>query len=188
MTRARKWTRQALVFLTWTLSGAAAALFLALALSLAIGQRPVVVLSGSMSPAIEPGDILVERKIAPRDARIGDVITFREPAGERRLLTHRVRSVRARGERVTIVTKGDANNSVERFVVAAGDEVGTPAWRIPALGYVTTFVRTPIGLIVAIFAPLLVLAFLELRDIWGPFHPPRLRLPHHRRPHHGAHA
>lgn len=173
------WIRQAATLVAWTLTGAAAALLLMLALSLAIGQRPVIVLSGSMAPAIQPGDILVERKIAPQEARIGQTITFREPGGEKRLLTHRVRSVRVRGDRVTIVTKGDANNSVERFTVPADGEIGTPAWRVPLLGYLTTWVHTRTGLIVTLFAPLLILALLELRDIWGPPRLPRLHLPHH---------
>lgn len=178
-------TRRAITLLVWAVNGAAATLLILLALSVAVGQHPLVVLSGSMAPAVKPGDVLIERKIAPQDAHVGDVITFREPAGEKRLLTHRVRSVRAHGGQVTIATKGDANNSVERFSIPAGGSVGTPAWRIPMLGYATTWVRTPTGLFILILVPMIAFVALELWDIWGPLRRPRLHLPHHRRTTHG---
>jgi signal peptidase len=155
--------------------------------SLAVGMRPVVVLSGSMRPAISPGDILIERKVDPRQLQTGDVITFTEPSGQHRTITHRVRTITPGPDGTTIVTKGDMNNTVERFRVPAGARVGEPELRIPLLGYATTFAHTRTGLIVAIFGPLLVLALLELRDIWGPLRPPRLRLPHSGRPAHGVH-
>ena len=43
------------------------------------GSRRFAVLSGSMEPTIATGDVVVVDKIAPLEARVGDVVTFRSP-------------------------------------------------------------------------------------------------------------
>ena len=59
------------------------------------GFQCFAVLSGSMEPAIGTGDVVVVRKIAPLDAKIGDVVTFRSPEDPGRLVTHRATSIQA---------------------------------------------------------------------------------------------
>ena len=36
-------------------------------------------MSGSMQPAIHTGDVVVDESIAPAEARVGDVVTFKDP-------------------------------------------------------------------------------------------------------------
>jgi signal peptidase len=66
--------------------------------------------SGSMSPMLKEGDDFGIIKIPFNDIKVGDVIFFHRPAGEDRLIVHRVAEIQAdlKGERV-ITTKGDAN-------------------------------------------------------------------------------
>ena len=80
---------------------------------LAFDARPLTVLSGSMEPTLQTGDVVVAKRVEPGDVRIGDVVTYRSPTG--RLVTHRVRALHQTGERFVFVTKGDANNSTERW-------------------------------------------------------------------------
>ena len=86
----------------WVAAGLVGTLFLAVAASLLFGQRPVVVLSGSMEPAFSPGDVLIERSIEPSQVKVGQIVTFHEP-GTGRMLTHRVRSVESRGARLVSI-------------------------------------------------------------------------------------
>jgi signal peptidase len=137
------------------------------AVSLAVGQHAVVVLSGSMEPALAPGDVLIEEQITPANARIGDIVTYREP-GSDRYITHRVRSVQTNGDKVVVVTKGDANNATERWQIPADGKVGVPMRRIPLLGYLITYSRTPAGIVALLLVPLFTLAALELLEIWWP--------------------
>src|SRR3954453_20976374 len=95
--------------------GFAGGLLLAIALPLAFGARPLVVLSGSMEPTLATGDVVVVKRGGPQQAHVGDVVTFRNPEGS--LVTHRVRSVRRQGHRFALVTKGDANNASERWTM-----------------------------------------------------------------------
>ena len=130
------------------------------------GFQSFAVLSGSMEPAIGTGDIVVVRKIAPLDAKIGDVVTFRSPDDPGRLVTHRATSIQASGDTVTFVTRGDANTGVERWSIAASGTIGKVEYRIPKLGYVTNRVGSRFGRVAFLVLPALVLAVSELRRIW----------------------
>jgi signal peptidase len=151
----------------WLLAGFLGTLLLVVIGALLLGDRPVVVLSGSMEPVFSPGDVLIERGIEPRQVEIGQVVTFHEP-GTDRMLTHRVRKIEARGAKLVFTTKGDADNGLQRWAVDPGGELGQPVGRIPAIGRVVMLAKTPLGLIGIVMVPLLLLAGLEIRRIWRP--------------------
>jgi signal peptidase I len=77
---------------------------LAVVLPLVVGWKSVVVTSGSMSPAIHRGDVVLG---TPYDGRLlgpGTVVVFQD--GERGRITHRIV---ARNDDGTYTTRGDAN-------------------------------------------------------------------------------
>ena len=143
-------------------------LALAIAAPLAFGARPHTVLTGSMEPAIAAGDVVIDERIAPTAARVGDVVTFRDPEDQSRLITHRVRSIRREGSHLWFVTQGDANNTVERWRIAAGGELGRVAYTVPWVGHVAVLSQTPLGLALLLVVPLLLLGLDELARIWRP--------------------
>jgi signal peptidase I len=150
------------------LCGGALALVLALAVPVTFGARPLVVLTGSMEPALDTGDVVITKAIPPGEARVGDIVTFRDPHRGGRLVTHRVRDVSARGSRIGFVTRGDANNASDRWEVGARDEVSRSVVRIPELGHVLSLLHRPAGVVALVFVPLLALLVLELLGIWRP--------------------
>jgi signal peptidase len=141
-------------------------LLLALAVPLAFGMRPLVVLSGSMEPGLHVGDVTVVQRIAPREARVGDVVTFKAPHGGR-LTTHRVRAVHpASGGRFVFTTKGDANNAVERWAMRADGQLSRAVYRVPSVGHVVLLIATPLGWALLVGLPLLALGIQEVVRIW----------------------
>ena len=152
----------------WAVLGAAATLLLAATLPLVLGHGSFSVMSGSMAPAVDAGDVVVAERIKPLDAAAGDVVTFRDPQGSGRLISHRVRSLRAHVGTVQVTTKGDANNTVERWSVPAGGEIGRVAYRLPKLGCVMVWTRTAAGRLLLIALPLLGLGGWALVRIWRP--------------------
>ena len=62
------------------------------------------VLSGSMRPGIQPGDLAVVQPVRVSKLRVGDVIAYLPP-GRTTPVMHRIVSINAHG----MVTKGDAN-------------------------------------------------------------------------------
>jgi signal peptidase I len=167
---ARKNARRALRLVAswggWALGGLALLVVLAVAAPLAFEHRPLQVLSGSMEPTLGTGDIAVVGRIAPAEARPGDVVTFRSPEG--RLITHRVRSVRPgpRG-RLTFVTRGDANESGERWTIARDGELSRLAYRVPYAGEAVRAANGTAGRLLLVTVPALLLTGLAVRRVWS---------------------
>ena len=155
-------------FITWAVAGFVLAILLAAALPLALGGTSMVVRSGSMTPAIRTGDVVVVRPISPTEASVGDVVTFKDPAGSDRLLVHRVRAISRVGDEVEVITRGDANSTQERWKVAADGTIGSVAYRVPALGFAANWIGSPAGRIGLVILPALLLAAMFLVRIWRP--------------------
>jgi signal peptidase I len=158
--------RSLLRFLGMTVAGFAIGIALALALPLAFNARPLVVLSGSMTPVLRTGDVSVVRSIAPLDARPGDIVTFRDPDNGARLITHRVRAMHVQGDAVVFRTRGDANNVSEHWRVPASGEIGRVIYSIPKLGWVLAYARTNGLFVLMLGGALALLLVLELTSIW----------------------
>ncbi len=135
---------------------------------LAFGYRPFTVMSGSMSPAIGTGDVVVVQRIGASAAAAGDIITFPDPSGRDRLITHRVRRTRREADSLHFETKGDANNAAEQWSVAATGDIGRVRHRLPKLGYALVFASGPYGKILLAVIPVLLLAGFELARLWRP--------------------
>lgn len=97
---------------------------------------PVVVESGSMTPAISPGDVVVLRD-APATIPDGAIVSFRGDDG--RLVTHRIAGRTADG---SYRTRGDANPTFDSEPVPAGDIIGIAAAVVPHIGSPTLWWRT----------------------------------------------
>jgi signal peptidase len=154
------------IFVVWTCLGVLFGTLLAAAAPLAIGDRSFTVLSGSMSPAVETGDVVVTESLSPLSARVGDIVTFQDPEGGGKLLSHRVQSVVAAGDSVAFVTRGDANTSTERWNVAADGQIGRVVYRLPKLGYALAWAGSGPAKIALVAIPALLLCGMGLARIW----------------------
>jgi len=119
------------------------------------------VLTGSMSPVIEPGDMIITKAVKAEELNKGNIITFR--ASGNTLVTHRIIDTNSDG---SFITKGDANN-VEDIDLNANSEniVGKYVFRIPKGGYVIKFIQSPLGMMLFILIPIGVLAGGEIKNI-----------------------
>jgi len=135
------------------------------------GMRSFAVLSGSMEPVLSTGDVVVDDPIGPREVRVGDVVTFADSDHRGRRITHRVRSIHITGTRARFVTKGDANDSVERWDMDANGRLGRVVYRVPAVGYLLMRLGDPRAKLALIVVPAFLLALLELVRIWRPREP-----------------
>jgi signal peptidase len=159
--------RLAITLVIGTAFGLAVGVVLVVAGPQIVGGRAFTVMSGSMSPAIETGDVVVTRGISPLDARIGDVVTFRDPESQSRLLTHRITDIRYRDGNVNVTTKGDANTKLESWVIAEDGRIGRVIVRLPKLGYLAARAGSALGRHLLLTVPALLLAALGLRRIWS---------------------
>jgi signal peptidase len=156
------------VFATSALAAFVLAVLLAGALPLALGARSMVVLSGSMTPAIRTGDVVVVRPIAPTEAKVGEIVTFKDPDGSGRLLIHRVRAIVRHGDQIAVTTQGDANATREHWKVPVDGTIGTVVYRVPLFGFAVSWIGSPPGRIALLIIPALLLAVSMLARIWRP--------------------
>src|SRR5687767_9549390 len=75
----------------------------------AVGGAALTVLTGSMTPEIAVGSVVVVRPVDPGTLRVGDVVTYQKTAGQAAYVTHRVTAINSDTDPVTLTTKGDAN-------------------------------------------------------------------------------
>jgi len=127
-----------------------------------LGVKPAVVLSGSMDPAIQVGDLIFVNDCDPAALKEGDVVCYLSSG---KAITHRIVSI-AEGDdgQPRLVTKGDANNAEDRLAVSFDQVQGQ--WsgaRVPGLGNAILFMQTPAGMILFIVCPL---ALFFAWDVW----------------------
>lgn len=158
--------RQVLVVVRSAIVGLGVALTVAVAGPTLLRWQVLTELTGSMSPALEPGDLVVVRPVSPLDTEPGDVVTFTDPEGTGRLITHRVAARKVTGADVAFLTRGDANNTGEQWTVAADGQIGRVTYRIPKVGLALDLLRQPLGRITLVVIPALVLGALEIAKIW----------------------
>lgn len=170
----RSWATRA-IFMTLSLIGVC--IVFAFGLARFQGGQSLSVQSGSMSPAIDKGDLVVV-KSAPY-YQVGDVITFISPANKRTTITHRVI---AASEGV-LQTKGDANDSPDP-PIRPSMVVGKVHRTIPYLGYGVDFVRRPLGLLLVIYIPALMVIAHEIRLLSRHYKRLQPYLAPGRQPHH----
>jgi len=121
--------------LCWCVGGFCFALLIAAVAPMALGLRSYTVRSGSMTPAIRAGDIVIEQPISPSEAQVGDIVTFKDPGGSGRLITHRARAISHARDRLDFVTRGDANtrSSTGACRLMAGSGASRIAFRRSAI-------------------------------------------------------
>ena len=125
------------------------------------GFSAAVVVTGSMSPAIEPGDLVVCRRSA--DYAVGDVITFRSGAS---LVTHRI----VGSTPDSYITQGDANNVADADPVPHSAVVGKVVFTVPKLGTFIEKLRTPLGMTVLVLIGFALIELPKFKEVYHGKH------------------
>lgn len=123
-----------------------------------------IVESGSMAPAIPMGSVIM---IAPAENyTVDDVITFRRLEDEE-LTTHRIVEERLEAGQEVFVTQGDANNVPDMESVEAQEVLGKVRLHIPYLGFIFDFFRQPLGFLILVFIPGVLVLREQVQKIKG---------------------
>jgi signal peptidase I len=135
-----------------------------------LGYRTMTMLTGSMAPEINPGDVTIVTPIAISEVTEGMVITYHRPIEDHSLVTHRVISVETAPDgSVSVQTKGDANAAADPWTATlAGDTAYQVRGVVPGLGHVIQALRAPVVTQALLYgAPALLVGWLLL-TIWRP--------------------
>ncbi len=111
------------------------------------GIKTYVVISGSMEPEIQIGDIVVAKNAKNENLNVGDIICFRQGQS---VVTHRISQKNEEGDDINYKTKGDNNNAEDTGTITKREIEGKVIKIIPKLGKVSLMLQNKIAIVVII--------------------------------------
>jgi len=118
------------------------------------GIGTFTVVSGSMHPVINAGDIVIVRAIQPEELKLRDIVTVMS-FEENDVVTHRVVDIDLENNKFT--TRGETNN-VDDPAASFDQLVGRVWFWLPGMGRIPELVKKPVNLVIIVF----LLGFLPL--------------------------
>ena len=126
----------------------------------------LTVWTGSMTPEISVGSIVVVRPVDPSTLRVGDVATYQVAPDQRAFITHRIIDVNHTTSPVQFTFKGDANPGPDVNPVPAGAIRGKVWFHVPYLGAIRDALHGKGGISLV---AMLVLAGYAMTQLSGAF-------------------
>ncbi|MGD8192674.1 signal peptidase I [Brevibacillus ginsengisoli] len=109
--------------------------------------RVLSVLTGSMTPMIDAGDMVIVARFEDAKPAVGDVVTFWQDQAKQSLITHRVTQ---RLDNGFLETKGDANHEVDGGWTPPDLVVGKVVMTLPYAANLQKFIQHPFGYITVV--------------------------------------
>lgn len=119
------------------------------------GKKAFIIISGSMIPTINVGDIVLlnsDSKVA-----VQDIIGFRNNYQE--VIVHRVIDEKNIDNEIMYQTKGDNNQAADLDLVSYDDVEGVYFGKIPFIGKIIMFLHKNIAIIIVLLVLLFIIKF-----------------------------
>jgi len=127
------------------------------------GFTPLSVVSESMSPTFNAGDLIFIQKVDPDTLQVDDIVTFHTIINnEYALNTHRIVSIDESNGARSYTTKGDNNAIADTHIIANGDIVGKYVGRLGGFGKVMDFLSSSVGFLCVIVLPMLLFFIYQI--------------------------
>ena len=122
-----------------------------------MGYTPYTVITGSMEPNYHVGSMIYVKPVEFSDLKVGDAVTF---SGDSYVVTHRITEIDSKNK--SVVTKGDANNSIDGSIKYSSIVGRASKVSIPYLGEISTGLSTSKGkiLLIIILGGLFALSYI----------------------------
>lgn len=111
-----------------------------------LGFRAYIIITESMKPSINPGDIIVIKEVKEKDLNVNDIITVETKTG---INTHRIVRIEPNSENKYVI-KGDNNNVEDEGTIGKNEILGKMIFKIPALGKVAKALQDEVYIIIII--------------------------------------
>jgi signal peptidase I len=133
-----------------------------------LGYRTETMLTDSMAPQIKIGDVVVVTDTPLARIQPGDVVSYKIPVDDHRVISHRVVSLVTNPDGTSsLQTRGDANAGNDPWTATiAGGHIGQVRATVPTVGTVIRVLRDPdVAPFLRIGAPI-GFVLLALGSIW----------------------
>jgi len=120
--------------------------------------RSYTVMSGSMSPSLNPGDLVIVKEADPVDIEVGDILSVKS---RELVYTHRVVEKKLVDSNYLFKLKGDANENPDPSYIEASNIIGKVCLVLPF-----SILYSPFGYVLIVLAPLALLAVNQAINIY----------------------
>ena len=125
----------------------------------------LMVMGGSMSPALPSGSVAMVQPVDVSEIEVGDIIAYQPRHVGSTVTTHRVVNIIRQEGDISFQTKGDHNEFADIYPVPSDQVIGRMQFHIPFLGYIIHFLKQPLGYGLLICLPAIVIILVELKNI-----------------------
>ncbi len=127
--------------------------------------RMFTVVTGSMEPVYNVGDVVISKEVEPSTINKGDDVVY---LGEKndfkdKIVTHRVIKIENKDGEYYFTTKGVANDYSDP-VISSSQLYGKVVYKPVVLSFLSSILNTRLGFYLLIFVPVAFLIFLEILD------------------------
>ena len=119
-----------------------------------LGKKAFVIISGSMIPEIEIGDVVIINDT--QDVDINDIIAFRRDSN---VIVHRIVNKMEVNGKTMYQTKGDNNNIPDTELVDVSDIEGIYINKIPYIGKLLILLYNNLSIVVVIIVLILIVKY-----------------------------
>lgn len=123
------------------------------------GGQLVSIHDSSMGPRLSKGDVLITMPIKPANIEAGQIIAFMDPHNNNKQIARRVSAIDIKRGFVQTINDSDPS-SAQR--ISFESILGRALTFAPKLGFVYDILHTPIGLILAVYLPTLMIVVAEV--------------------------
>lgn len=109
-----------------------------------LGIKTYVIVSGSMIPELQIGDIVIVKNVPESVLQQGDIISFRQGQN---VITHRIVAKTEEGGTFNYTTKGDNNNTEDDQIITYKTIEGKVIGKISKLGLVVIALQNKMAII-----------------------------------------
>lgn len=130
------------------------------------GFRIFNIISESMVPKYQIGDILLSKKIDDKDLKVGDDVVYIGEKGSfsGKTVTHQIVQIEENNGQYTFHTKGIANEE-EDPLVNSNQIRGKVIYKFISLTFISKIVNNLLSFYFSIFVPIAIIIFVEIRKI-----------------------
>ncbi len=134
------------------------------------GFRIFNIATESMVPVYDVGDVIIDKKVDPKDLKAGDDISYlgkeRDFAGK--IVTHRIESIEKQEDGTyKIITKGVANAFADPEITDSQVQ-GKVIYKFITLSFISKIIRKSLVMMyVLIFIPIGIIIFINLKNFFS---------------------
>ncbi len=130
------------------------------------GYRMFVIVTSSMSPKLEIGDVILVKKEDLNKIKVKDLITYQGMEGDYKgkVVTHLVKNIKNENGQKIFYTKGLKNDIVDP-AVKENQVYGKVIYKFLIISFFSKIIRSKIGYFLLILIPLIFILLSEVKNL-----------------------